>query len=188
MKLKLLIGFLFIFPLVLHFQSNSSSACSCVEPGSAVEELVESDFVFLGEVININDPDRNAIFKSSTNLLEIKFVVLDIWKGVNESEVLLYTEWDSASCGFQFSMDTQYLVYGTSLDGKKSVNLCSNTANLAQASDDLLELGEGKKPSGVMNLGAEDEPSMDILISIFSVVVLLIIIASYLLVIRFNRR
>lgn len=188
MKLKLLIGFLFIFPLVVHFSSTSSFACSCVEPGTAVEELVESDFVFSGKVITINDPNKNAIIKSSTDFLEIKFEVLDTWKGINESEVLLYTERGSESCGFHFSLDTQYLVYGNSLEGKKSVSLCSNTAHLAEASDDLLELGEGLKPSNVMYPMVDDEPSMDFLITVFAVVVSLIIIASYLLVIRFNRR
>ncbi|MDN4493781.1 hypothetical protein [Ureibacillus aquaedulcis] len=188
MRIKLLLVFLFIFPFLVNFSSTSSLACSCIEPGGAVEEMDNSDFVFTGKVTAIHDPNKNAFIKSSADLLEIKFEVSDTWKGVEASEVLIYTERDSASCGFKFTLDGEYLVYGNEHDGKKSVNLCSNTALLVEVADDLAALGKGQKPSEVVELAEGQQNSMDILITIFAGVALLIIVASAMFVKKFNRR
>lgn len=186
--MKLLIVLILMLPIIVNLGTTSSFACSCVQPGAAVEEMDRSDFVFSGKVLDMNDPNANAIVKSSADLLEIKFEVSDAWKGVDQSEIFIYTERDSASCGFNFTINVEYLVYGNEIDGKKSVNLCSNTALLAEASDDLEALGEGQKPSKVVKLGKDTEASMGFPITIFACVALLIIIASVLLVKKFNSR
>lgn len=189
MKIKLLIVFLLVFPFFVHFSTTSSYACSCIQPGTAIEELERSDFVFSGKVIDIIDSKKDAIEQSSADLIEIHFEVSNTWKGVNETEVLFYTERDSASCGFNFNINDEYLVYVNEYEGKKTVSLCSKTSLLANASEDLTALGEGQKPSEVVELGknashgensaTDTESSMTIPITIFAGVVLLIIIASY---------
>ncbi|MFC7685046.1 hypothetical protein [Ureibacillus sp. GCM10028918] len=188
MKIKLLIVFLLMFPFLVNFSTTSSFACSCVVPGTTQEELDKSDFVYSGKVIEIYDLNARAIVKSSIDLLEVKFEVLDTWKGVNESEVLVYTERDSASCGVNFTINEEYLVYGNEHDGRKSVNLCSNTALLTEATDDLEALGEGQKPTKEVDLGKDTEASMDIPIIIFACISILIILVSTMLVKKVNRK
>lgn len=187
MKIKLLIVFLLVFPFIVNFSTTSSYACSCIEPGTAVEELERSDFVFSGKVIEIRDPKADAAEKSSADLLELHFDVSHTWKGVDETEILIYTERDSASCGFNFTIDNEYLVYGNENDGKKSVSLCSKTTLLANAADDLTALGDGKKPSIAVNLETGDkvagtESSMTLSITIFAAAVFFIIMVSYMIV------
>jgi len=186
MKIKLLIAFLLLFPFLVHFSTTPSYACSCIQPGSAAEELERSDFVFSGKVIEINDSNANATIQSSADLLEVYFEVSTTWKGVDETEVRIFTERDSASCGFNFNIDDEYLVYGNENNGKKMVNLCSKTTLLANASEDLTALGEGQQPSKEVklegNASTDPETSMDGSILIFSAAVFFIIIASYMYV------
>ena len=184
MKIKLLTVFLLIFPFVVNLSATSSYACSCIQPGTAVEEMEKSDFVFSGKVLDIQDQNANAYSQSSADLLEAQFKVSNTWKGVNETEVLVHTERESASCGFNFIIDEEYLVFGNENDGKIRVSLCSKTAVLSDAAAELKELGEGQKPSEVVNIKEKinKENSMGVPITIFSVVVVLIIFVSYMLV------
>ena len=186
MKIKLLIVFLLIFPFVVNFSTTSSYACSCIQPGTAEEGMDRSDFVFSGKVIEIQDSNANLFSQSSADLLEVHFEVSSTWKGVNETEVLVYTERESASCGFNFTIEVEYLVYGNEHDGKNRVSLCSKTSVLSDAAADLNALGEGQKPSEVVDIKEKinKENSMGVPITIFAVVVVLIILSSYLLVKR----
>ncbi|WP_404427909.1 hypothetical protein LG296_08160 [Ureibacillus chungkukjangi] len=189
MKIKLLIAFLLMFPFVVNFSTTSSFACSCGQPGSAVEEMDRSDFVFSGKVLDIQDTNKSLFSQSSAGLLEIHFEVSNTWKGVNETEALIFTERESASCGYNFTIDEEYLVYGNNEGGKKRVSLCSKTTLMSEAAADLNLLGEGQKPSvevgkgeGIKGGNALRDPSMTIPISIFAIVVVLIILVSYMLV------
>ncbi|QCR32248.1 hypothetical protein [Lysinibacillus sp. SGAir0095] len=199
MKLKLLIVLVLMFPFVVHFSTTSSFACSCIQPGTAVEEMDRSDFVYSGKVLEITDTKAGSNVQSSADLLEIHFEVSTSWKGANETEALVYTERDSASCGFNFKVDEEYLVYGNVQDGKKSVNLCSKTTLLANAKEDLVALGEGQKPTELVDLGekadgvehehsAAEEHPMAMTITIFAFVVLVIIIFSYAIVKKNSQR
>lgn len=135
------IGFLFLlFPV-------TSLACSCVPPGSVQEEMERSSAVFSGKVVEIVNPNEKNEIQSSADLVAVKIEVTEWWKGGNESEVIVYTEMSSASCGFEFSLNEEYIVYAhEDDDGKIRVSLCSRTAQLQYAEEDLKELGEAEKP------------------------------------------
>lgn len=135
------IGFLFLlFPM-------TGLACSCVPPGSVQEEMERSSAVFSGKVVEIVNPNKKNKIQSSANLVAVKLEVKEWWKGGNESEVIVYTEMSSASCGFEFSLNEEYIVYAyKDDDGKIRVNLCSRTAELKDAEEDLTQLGEAEKP------------------------------------------
>jgi len=122
------------------------SACSCVPVGTVQEELDRSSDVFSGKVISIVDPSKNKKIRSSADLVEVTIEVIQSWKGSKESEVVVYTEISSASCGFEFSLNEEYLVYANEVDGQLRVSLCSRTAQLTAATEDQNELGEGQKP------------------------------------------
>ena len=55
---------------------------------------------------------------------------------------------DGAICGFGFSTDgdAKYLVYANGKPEELTTSLCTRTATLDAAKDDLKELGESQKP------------------------------------------
>ena len=188
---KICILLVLLIPISFHYQISSSYACSCVQPGSALDELDKRDFVFSGKVKNMVDPKKNEVILSSADPITIHFDVKEVWKGINESEVLVVTERDSASCGFNFVMNEEYLVYGNMIEGKKHVSVCSKTTLLNEATADLNELGEGKLPTEIVtieydedegtNSGNQQDSSV-IWIVLLSVFVSILISISYLLV------
>ena len=55
---------------------------------------------------------------------------------------------DSLSmCGTSFMKDQRYLVYATGRAGRRQYIMCSRTALLDKAGDDLKVLGKGRKPA-----------------------------------------
>ena len=70
--------------------------------------------------------------------------VFRFWKGVSQNQLSLYTaSGGEASCGFDFKDGEEYLVYANDSDGDLYVSLCSRTASLALAQEDLNVLGAG---------------------------------------------
>ena len=135
------------FIFFMNFSPNTGYACSCAEPGSPLEELERSSAVFSGEVIGIVDKNKNGYLKSSADPIAVLFEVEETWKGVTQSQVLVYTERDEASCGYQFALNTKYLVYAYESEGSFKTSYCSKTTPLTLAVDDMDELGEGELPT-----------------------------------------
>ncbi|RBW68044.1 hypothetical protein [Bacillus taeanensis] len=133
-----MISFLIIMSFILVFFPKSIYACSCIEPGTPSEELNNSKAVFTGKVLEITEDETNYE-------KEVVFEVLSTYKGVTEPQVTLYTGMNSAACGFNFTVGEEYLVYATG-DGRLQTTLCSRTAELAAANEDLKELGKGEEP------------------------------------------
>lgn len=152
MKFKIFICSFLVISFLFNLSITSSYACSCVQPESAQKELSARDFVFSGKVKKVIDQNENSIIKSSADLLEIHFEVNEMWKGIDETEVIVFTERDSASCGFSFTTNEDYLVYANEEERKMKVNICSRTSPLVNASADIDELGEGEKPTKIVNL------------------------------------
>ncbi len=140
-----------MFFSILNYSPTISYACSCAEPGPVKEELERSSAVFSGKVIEMVDKNRNKLIQSSADLIAVKFEVAEVWKGKSNSQMIVYTERDSASCGFEFEQNQEYLVYANESEGQIRVNLCSRTNLLSAASTDILELGKGEKPTKVIS-------------------------------------
>ena len=143
-KMKLVkLGFaLMIFFVSMISFSTSGSACSCMPNEDPATELQRYDAVFAGKVIGKK--------KNPNDSMEylVKMEVSKAWKEVEHKEVWITTSWDSASCGINFETDKEYIVYGMKQeDGQYNVNLCSRTALLDDATEDLDALGEGYVPS-----------------------------------------
>lgn len=178
------------FSTMLNFSPNTSYACSCVVPGTAKEELKESAAVFSGKVINIAAENKFMLFQSSADPIAVTFEVQEWWKGNVQKKVTVYTAKSSASCGFEFALNNKYLVYANEVDGTFKVSVCSRTALLSTAGDDLAELGKGEKPTKQLTIGSEEIESEEQLpskssinyqpIYIFSIVIGILLIALYI--------
>lgn len=135
------------FTFLLNYSTPAAYACSCAIPGTPTEEMARSGAVFTGKVIEIVDRNKNGFIQSSADPVEAVITVDQIWKGIEESQVVVVTERDSASCGFEFEVNLEYIIYASKDGDQLRASLCSRTALLSDASDDLIELGDGEKPT-----------------------------------------
>lgn len=120
-------------------------ACNCYIPDNAIESLGISDAVFTGKVKQISKKTMNGNTYNAV-LMEVG----QIWKGIQESEVIVYTTW--SSCQFTFVVEEEYLLYAYEINGKLHVTNCGRSTTLTHATIDIQQLGEGQEPSIKVNL------------------------------------
>lgn len=126
--------------LLLHLDTSHIHACSCVPPKPPLEALARADAVFSGQVVSMKEP--RGWWASSADPTTVEFRVDAVWKGDIYETTFIETAWSSASCGFEFVLDEQYIVYAR--EGWAS--LCSRTKSIEKASEDFTALGEGVAP------------------------------------------
>jgi hypothetical protein len=119
-------------------------ACSCLPPRPPLESMANSDAVFSGKVVRIDSED--AVIMSSADPVNVVFEVSRVWKGDEKGAIALSTARDSASCGYDFVVGEEYLVYANISDTGLTTGLCSRTMPLSSAGEDLAVLGEGTIP------------------------------------------
>lgn len=124
-----IISFMFLLIVAM----GAASACSCIAPGTPLEELEKADAVFTGTVTAIDSLDEG------TNRVTLRIVHL--WKGPEPIYLSVKTAADSAGCGFNFEQGKDYLVYAQASEEGYRVSLCSRTALLSTAQEDLDALG-----------------------------------------------
>ena len=109
-------------------------ACSCIPNGPPQEALAEADFVFAGEVLDIERVNEGYGFLNVTLRVERPF------KGVFIETTRVRTATNGAACGFPFERGERYIVYThtSSEDGSVWASLCSRTADLQNAREDLV--------------------------------------------------
>ncbi|PIC62697.1 hypothetical protein CSV79_15735 [Sporosarcina sp. P13] len=133
--------FLLMVLVVMNFKPIPTAACSCVIAPPADVALSEATAVFSGEVVEVKKSNRD-------DGKTIHFNVREIWKGIDSPTISVFTGNDSASCGIDFTVGKEYLVYAHTMEsnGKSilSTTLCDRTAELANAADDIALIGEGQ--------------------------------------------
>ncbi|WP_162805722.1 hypothetical protein [Sporosarcina sp. PTS2304] len=145
MKKKVLIlPMLLIILAVMNVKPILTAACSCMAPPTADLALSEATAVFSGEVEEVKKNTKD-------NGKTVIFTVQETWKGIDSQTISVFTGNDSASCGINFEVGKEYLVYAHTMDsnGKNilATTLCDRTAELANATDDLALIGEGQLPT-----------------------------------------
>jgi hypothetical protein len=125
--------------LVSLAQTSEARACSCIKL-SPSEGLTSSHAIFTGEVTKI-EPNRATRFGG----LEITLHVERVWKGDPQRDIKVHTAGSSAACGYTFVKGEKYLVYALRDDADPMrVSLCSRTALVKNAKEDLSYLGDPK--------------------------------------------
>jgi len=114
-------------------------ACSCIGSGSGIFEYGESEAVFTGQVTNIEYPQPKNNMIGSADKIKVSLNVIQSWKGPNAKNVVIQTNLNGASCGYQFEKNSEYLVYAGNIKGNLEVSFCSRTSLLsaAQAKEDI---------------------------------------------------
>lgn len=106
---------------LLLFSVNDIYACSCLE-SSIKQGFTHADIIFTGKAIafdkithtdSISNPEKaGAYYHRQFVYYEFTFEIKEIIKGNIDTGLLtITTHVDSASCGFYFELDTDYLVY-----------------------------------------------------------------------------
>lgn len=128
--------------LIPLFLAAAAYACSCAPPPPPKEALEKATAVFSGKVLKIE--------KDGEYELAVTFAVDRQWKGIADKEVVVRTGTNDGICGYKFKKGTSYLIYAheTKREELKYLvtNICTRTAAVADAKEDLKALGEGKKP------------------------------------------
>ncbi|MCC2671936.1 MAG: hypothetical protein K0Q72_4407 [Armatimonadetes bacterium] len=111
-------------------------ACSCLPPPPPKEALQKAAAVFVGKVVEIETDEKARTRK-------VTLAVSRRWKGKPEKRATVRTAMDSATCGYGFQQDKEYLVYTYSQEQKPEqwTNICTRTKPLSAAKEDLNELG-----------------------------------------------
>jgi Tissue inhibitor of metalloproteinase len=155
----LIIRLLFTVGLALTTLTFGSTALACkCAPHSVAEGLNDAAAVFEGRVVSIEDVSEGtdpAVAKKRVTLSIVR-----VWKDLEDIEtVTLTTNAESAACGFQFERDKSYLVYANRSEQSLTVHSCTRTRLIADAGEDLSQLGAGVTPVRIIPAAPAGEPS-----------------------------
>ena len=142
------------------FSVRRSYACSCaVDPSLTAREQHLANLnrpyievVFVGTVVEIDDPHRARDIISSADLLDVRFEVEALFKGEAGSTIEVKTFRDEASCGYNFTEGGRYLVF---IDGDSKTDFCSG--NIASPSANILVLLGDATPPTVTDVQVQPE-------------------------------
>lgn len=139
------LGLGLLWLLLALISGRAALACSCVPPGPPQAEFERAQAVFAGWVVERQGPQGG--FQSSAEPVSYLFQVEQTWKGPNQSQIVVASPASSASCGYEFEFNRQYLVYAFKGEDGLSTNLCSRTRPVVEAEEDLAFLGAGSLPT-----------------------------------------
>lgn len=165
---------LLLFLIIISLFPRQALACSCAQPESVKGELNRKTAVFSGKVVELVDDNKFSYIKSSADPIEVLFEVNESWKGTNTSQVIVKTARSGASCGYEFELNKEYLVYAYGEIDQLETGFCERTALLSTAGDDLAILGQGKEPTEKVNL--QDELGKSYLVFYLAIIAIFIVI------------
>ncbi len=142
--------------------SAAALACRCLPPPSPNFGLEKSDVVFVGKATDVETIEADGwlygTFKQmmgSEQLYEFETirVTLEVTtplKAADESPLILETLASQEQCGIPFQTGREYFVYAyRSPQGDLKTDMCTRTATVAKAAEDMAVLVEKKERSTV---------------------------------------
>jgi len=118
------------------FKPAAAAACSCMQQ-TQEDAAQNASAIFEGRVTRIEDPSGQP---------KVHFQVVRSFKGPSQESLTASTANSSAACGYGFEEGKSYLVYASQEGEALVVSLCSRTAPLESATEDLNKLGLGVTP------------------------------------------
>ena len=129
---------------------REARACSCAGGFSVQEELRDSDAVFWGEAVGVEE--QGSTSSTPPFLGPVTFEVRGSWKGASQEQVVVHGQGHEASCGLDFDEGETYLVFayhvGKGGDGPLETGLCTSTTALSdvEAAPEALGPPTGQLP------------------------------------------
>ena len=137
--------FLTVFGIVFLLHPQCAYACSCAMPPGSQDALADSDAVFSGEVVAVEQGTATA---RSWGYDAATLRVSEVWKGPGRAALEVKTPSQGSACGYHFEEGREYLVYAYTGKQGLEVDSCGATKPLSRAGANLAALGEGEKPTG----------------------------------------
>jgi len=153
------------------YQAPHSIACSCIPPDPVDREFHKASAVFEGRVTDIG---QNFAFWRTPPNTRISFEVARVWKGPTNRTITVQSSPNSASCGYEFTIGEEYLVY-THGEQPLNVTLCSLTKSLADAQNDISQLNALVTPTSDLAEPPIINTDSPILLMMGGIVVLLLL-------------
>jgi len=114
MRIKLLIFFCFF---TCCFYRNL--ACECNEKPLLKEAYSKTDVILKGRVISIEQSMADLEDGEKYHIKKCRVLVTEIYKGKIKSKMIfVYTPSLGGGCGFDFKLDSEYLIYCTETNDK----------------------------------------------------------------------
>ena len=131
--------------LFILFALDAAYACSCMRPGPPCAYFGKASAIFLGRVVgsaerkSYTDADGN---KTVYDVGTIRFLVQENFLGAPGYEVEIHSGTGGGDCGYWFRRNESYVVYAyrSEQDNKLYTNICTRTAHVSQAEEDLAYL------------------------------------------------
>lgn len=124
--------------IFVSFSARRTSAYKCGMPQRPSAALQGATAVFAGRVVRVETEGK---------ITKVKIEVEKVWKGTIGRTQIIQTGGGGAESWYDFSKNKRYLIYIYGKADKLWVGVCTRTRPLdVRASEDLMELGEGKKP------------------------------------------
>lgn len=120
-------------------------ACSCAPPPPPQEARDQAAAVLAGKVLEITTETQPGL---PVGRRTVRLQVEKIWKGAACGEMTVTTGLGDADCGFSFEVGKSYLIYAFQENGGLATNICTRTAPLDQAAEDLAALGAPAQDCG----------------------------------------
>ncbi|MFS0822344.1 hypothetical protein [Bacillus sp. 1P02SD] len=177
--IKGLLVLLLLFLIFISLFPRQASACDCARSESVNEELNRKTAVFSGKVIGLSDKNESSYNQSSADPIKVLFEVKESWKGIHTSQIIVSTARSGASCGYEFELNKEYLVYSYGDKEQLETGFCERTELLSAAGEDIGILGKGKVPTEKVNLQGELGKSN--LVLYLSIIGILLIVAFTIL-------
>ncbi|MFA6469485.1 MAG: T9SS type A sorting domain-containing protein [Bacteroidota bacterium] len=135
-KIALISRYLVIVLLTIVLFQDQVFPCSCARSKTPAEEYIKREAVFVGKVLNIEFDGTRERFMQKKVTLE----VIKSWKGIQGTEIVVFTGPHEAACGIDFVVDTLFLIYAHNNNDTLKTDLCTWTKTLSTAALDLAYL------------------------------------------------
>jgi hypothetical protein len=140
---------------LLVFHPGLAHACSCIGPGPQPCRLLlkESTAIFVGTVVEIENPPDPDPKASQAGQARYTFAVSERFAGTARGEVVVYSGRGGADCSYHFQKGEQYLVYAYNMDDQTlHASICSRTQPTMGAEVLLRQLRAAKEGKQVASL------------------------------------
>lgn len=123
------------------FLADVALACTCAPIPPPCEAYWEASAVFSGTVVDVREVTIQVPWGSERIEYQqrlVRFNVIEAFRNADSGSEEVLTGLGDTDCGYNFVVGESYLVYGyRTTDGRLRAHICSRTAPLADAGEDL---------------------------------------------------
>lgn len=151
--LKVLLPTLMIGASLLFTPSARACTCSAMAEDAPIE-LSETDIVFVGTVVEIQDTGEHSL---------VTLAIEHSFQAAEEGAIQVRTGLDDADCGYPFEPDETYLVFAYQGEegARPAVFSCGRTREISLAAGTLAALEAAVRAEGSEGVTGEAAPSSD---------------------------